>query len=128
MLHVKMPLLTSEQEANAIRPELRPYATAEIAVRKNRGTIKITLEGVILGASAKELQAFLKDVAGFRATKWSLQLEALRVISTNGLRRLVQFARMLRTRGYGLKIENIHSNVYATLQELQLLQEFDWPD
>ncbi len=128
MLHVRMPLLTSAQEARAIRPELQPYATAEIAVRKNRGTIKIALEGVIVGASTEELQAFLKDVASFRATNWRLQLEGLRVISTKGLRLLVQFARMLRTRGYGLKIENIHANIYTTLQELQLLQEFEWPD
>ncbi len=128
MLRVRKPLFISEQETQALRPELQPFASAEIAVRKNRGTIKIALEGVILGASTNELRDFLKDVSSFRAATWILQMEALRVMSTRGLRLLVQFSRLLRGRGYGLKIESIHTNVYTTLRELRLLQEFEWPD
>lgn len=128
MLSVRMPLFTSEPEAREIRPELRPYATAEIAVHKEHGTIKIVLEGVIIGASAKELREFLKDVASFRATSWTIELANLRVISAKGLRILVNFSRVLQKRGAGLRVEKIHNNVYTTLQELDLLQEFEWPD
>ncbi len=128
MLRVRKPLLTLGQEIEEIPTELRPFAAAEIAVRRNHGTIKIVLEGVILDGSVREMRAFLKDVASFRATNWSLQLEALRVISTKGLRVLVQFSRVLRARGYRLTIANLHSQVYTTLQELNLLQEFDWLD
>lgn len=128
MLRVRMPLFTSAQEARAVRPELQPYATAEIAVHKEHGTIKIVLEGVIIGTSAKELRAFLKDVASFRATVWKIELANLRVISAKGLRILVNFSRLLQSRGAGLKIENLHNNIYTTLQELNLLQEFEWPD
>ncbi|MEK7729727.1 MAG: STAS domain-containing protein [candidate division KSB1 bacterium] len=128
MLRVRKSLLASAPKAEALQPELRPFATAEIAVRKNQGTITIILEGVILGESAKELQTFLRDVASFRATHWSVRMAALRVMSANGLRQLVQFSRVLQRRGYKLRVENIHRQVYTTLQELKLLREFEWLD
>lgn len=128
MLRVRKSLSSPAQTAANIQPELQPFATAEIAVQKQRGTITIVLEGVILGESTKELRAFLRDVACFRATQWRLQLQALRVISVNGLRQLVQLARVLRRRGQALRIDGIHQNVYTTLQELKLVREFEWLD
>ncbi len=128
MLRVRKSLLTSAQAAANIQPEFRPFAIAEIAVQKDRGTVTIALEGVILGESVKELQAFLRDVACFRATQWRLQLQALHVISNNGLRQLVQLAHLLQRRGQTLRIDNIHQNVYTTLQELKLVHEFEWLD
>lgn len=128
MLRVQKSLLDPRQADESMKPELRPLAAAEIDVRKNHGTINVTLAGVILGASVSELRAFLQDVACFRATDWSLQLEALRVISAKGLRVLVQFARVLRSRGYRLKIEKVNPELYATLNELKLLHEFEWLD
>jgi anti-anti-sigma factor len=128
MLRVRKPLLIFEQELEKIPTELRPFAAAEIAVRRNCGAITLALEGVILDNSVNELQAFLKDVSCFRATNWNLQMEALRVISTKGLRVLVQFSRVLRGRGHKLTIANIHRQVYTTMQELRLVHEFDWRD
>ena len=128
MLRVQKSLLDTKTAGEKMPAELNPLAVAEIAVRKNHGVIKVTLAGVILGASVSELRAFLKDVAGFRATDWSLQLEALRVISAKGLRVLLQFARVLHSRGYRLKIEKVNPELYATLRELKLLREFEWLD
>lgn len=128
MLCVRKPLYTANQVMQKIRPELRPFASAEIAVRKNHGSIKIALEGVILGDGANELGDFLRDVSSFRASVWTLRMEKLYVISTRGLRQLVRLARRLRGRGCGLVIQSIHGNVYTTLQELKLLREFEWPE
>lgn len=128
MLRVRKSLFAGASSAVSIQPELQPFATAEIAVRKDKGRIKIALQGAILGESAKELRAFLHDVASFRATQWCLEMQALRVISVAGLRQLVQFSRAIQRRGYKLRVENIHQNVYTTLRELQLLHEFEWLD
>ena len=128
MLRVRKSLFAGASSAVSIQPELQPFATAEIAVRKDKGRIKIALQGAILGESAKELRAFLRDVASFRATQWCLEMQALRVISVAGLRQLVQFSRAIQRRGYKLRVENIHQNVYTTLRELQLLHEFEWLD
>ena len=128
MLRVRKSLFAGASSVVSIQPELQPFATAEIAVRKDKGRIKIALQGAILGESAKELRAFLRDVASFRATQWCLEMQALRVISVAGLRQLVQFSRAIQRRGYKLRVENIHQNVYTTLRELQLLHEFEWLD
>lgn len=128
MLRVRKSLFAGASSAVSIQPELQPFATAEIAVRKDKGRIKIALQGAILGESAKELRVFLRDVASFRATQWCLEMQALRVISVAGLRQLVQFSRAIQRRGYKLRVENIHQNVYMTLRELRLLHEFEWLD
>lgn len=128
MLKIHMPLLPSEKTSGVTPPEILPTATAEIAVRGNRGRIRIALAGVIASESVPVLLQFLRDVSCFRATRWSIQMKDLSVISSRGLRVLLKFAHILRQRGFGLQVVGVHPHVLMTMRELDMMNAFVWPD
>jgi len=128
MLHVEMPLSSSDKNDKNVPAELLPVASAEIDFNDGEKSVHITLKGVIEGNSTSRLRQFLKDLTSFRANKWTLQMKDLMVLSNRGLRVLLQFARIIRKRGFLVEIVGIHKNIHVTLQDLNLTHEFGWTD
>jgi len=127
MLNVEMQL-ASPEACSRIPPHLVPVAKAEVDFQGDRKQVRVTLKGVIEGESVNALRRFLKDVSSFRATKWILQMENLQVLSGRGIQMLVKFSRIIRKRGHAVEIHGMHKNLYATLEELEVLKEFQIAD
>jgi hypothetical protein len=121
MLQVTMPLVHSTPEEQSLSSELLPTASVVFASNGGQKTVDIMLKGVIAGASTTALHKFLKAVSLFPGNRWTLQMQDLKIISERGIRKLLQFAAIIRQRGFALEIQGIHRNVYANLQELKLV-------
>ena len=128
MLHITMPLSTSDRGLRPDTTEARPVAAVEISVKGKHQHVNIDLKGAIAGENTPAFLEFLKAVSSFVGTHWTLQMKDLRVLSLQGICHLVQFAEFLHQRGYQLEICSVHRNVYATLQELNLVHTFAWAD
>ncbi|MDZ7268246.1 MAG: hypothetical protein ONB48_10990 [candidate division KSB1 bacterium] len=108
--------------------DLAPLAS--MAVEKNGTEVRIALElqGVISDASAQHLADFLSLAGGLGATRWTLQMQKLVVLSRRGLQSLMRFARLLARRGSKLEIIGISDSVLATLRDLHSVRAFGWAD
>jgi len=114
MLQIRMPLTSSEVPLKNDNFVLMPMAGVDVNVDGKEKHVDINLAGVISGGSAEALQEFLKGVAGFLGTRWTLQMTDLSVISTRGLQTLIQFSRLIQERGCRLEVRGVSQSVYAT--------------
>lgn len=128
MLHITMPLSTSANDLHAEIAGLKPVAAVEVDFQGEKKYVNIHLKGAIAGEHAVTLLEFLKAVSGFVGTHWTLHMKDLSVLSVQGIHHLLQFAQMLRARGHRLEVRSVHSNVYATLQDLKAVNAFAWSD
>ncbi|MCG8606752.1 hypothetical protein MJD09_17430 [bacterium] len=95
------------------------------------GTLKrvnVRLEGVILGEQVNMLRTFLAKIKDHVGDEWLLLLEDLHVISHRGLRVILEFAKVIRQRGYEVEIKSIQMGVLAVFLELDLCQYFKWDE
>jgi anti-anti-sigma factor len=128
MLHITMPLSTSTNDKTSEKAGVNPVAAVEVDVRGKDKFVNIHLKGAIAGENAVTLFEFLKAVSLFVGTRWTLQMKDLNILSMQGLQHLVQFAQILRARGYRLEVLGVHRNVYTTLQDLKAVHAFAWAD
>ncbi|MGH7492522.1 MAG: STAS domain-containing protein [bacterium] len=128
MLHITMPLSTSIDDKRNEKAGIDPVAAVEIDVRGNDKFVNIQLKGAIAGENAVTFFEFLKAVSLFVGTRWTLQMKDLSILSMQGIQHLVQFAQILRARGYRLEVVGVHRNVYTTLQDLKAVNAFAWTD
>lgn len=128
MLHITMPLTTSSSELPDAAADLHAMAAVEINVLGKNKHVNIRLQGAIAGENAAALLDFLKAVSYFVGTHWTLHMKDLKVLSMQGVRHLVHFAEVLRTRGHRLEVRSVHRNVYATLEDLKVMRAFAWAD
>src|SRR5262245_2713811 len=124
ILHIRMPLLPAEKLYPSFPQELLPVGMVEIEAAGKQVVIILALGGAIMNESVPLLRQFLRDVSSFRAENWILQMENLQVISLRGMRVLLQFARILRSRGFGLRVDSIQPSVLATIRELDFMHAF----
>jgi anti-anti-sigma regulatory factor len=99
-------------------------ATLEFTPRKKLVTLR--LEGTILGEHTAALRDFLRNLSYFPGNKWTLELENLAVISMRALKVLVQFAKIVRRRGYDVEIANIQASVLAAFLDSGIHEHFNW--
>ncbi len=128
MLQIIQKLAASTCVDNCAQTDFLPVAVVDVDFKGEQKNVNITLRGVIAGASVAALNEFLKNVSCFPGNRWTLQMKDLRIVSERGLRKLVRFASILRRRGFALEIQEIHQNIYAILQDLNLVQHFGWAD
>ena len=128
MLHITMPLSTSIYDEKTETPIGDPVAAVEIDVRGRDKIVNIQLKGAIAGENTVTFFEFLKAVSLFVGTRWTLQMKDLSILSMQGIQHLVQFAQLLRKRGYRLEVLGVHRNVYTTLQDLKAVSAFAWAD
>jgi len=128
MLQIVMPLAVPARQPQAEGSELPPFAAVEVEAQGRHKRVHIRLEGVIGGEHADTFLEFLKAVSHFAGSRWTLQMKDLKVLSLQGMRHLVHFAESLRASGHQLEVHGVHRNVYATLQDLNLVRAFAWAD
>jgi anti-anti-sigma regulatory factor len=128
MLKITMPLSPATVADHALCAEWRSVAMVDLDLYGKEKRVNITLRGAIAGESANSLLDFLKAVSGFVATRWTLQMQDLRILSVQGTRSLIRFAKIMRKRGHEVEVRGIHRNVYATLLESGYDQVFAWAD
>lgn len=128
MLKITMPLAPEMTVDHSLCAEWRSVAMVDLDLYGNQKTVNITLRGAIAGDSANTLLDFLKAVSGFIATRWILQMQDLKILSVQGTRSLIRFAKIMRKRGCTVEVRGIHRNVYATLREGGHDRIFAWVD
>ncbi len=128
MLKITMPLSAAGPADNSPFTEWRSVAMVDLDLYGKDKSVNITLRGAIAGDSAATLLDFLKAVSSFFGTRWTLQMQDLRILSVQGMRYLVRFAKVMRKRGCAVEVRGIHRNVYATLLEAGHHQDFAWAD
>ncbi len=128
MLKITMPLTPSASADHSICAEWHSVAMVDLDLYGNEKIVNITLRGAIAGDSANTLLDFLKAVSSFVGTRWTLQMQDLKIISVHGMRYLIRFAKIMRKRGCAVEVRGIHRNVYATLREAGHDQVFAWAD
>lgn len=128
MLKITMPLSPAVAVDHSLCAEWRSVAMVDLDLYGKEKRVNITLRGAIAGDSANTLLDFLKAVSAFVATRWTLQMQDLKILSVQGTRSLVRFAKIMRKRGHAVEVRGIHRNVYATLRESGQEQAFAWAD
>lgn len=128
MLKITMPLSPSVSLENSPLGNWQSVAMVDVAQQGSEKTVNITLRGVIAGDSAHTLLDFLKAVSSFFGTRWTLQMQDLKILSVQGTRHLVRFAKLMRKRGCALEVHGVHQNVYTTLREGGYDRVFAWVD
>lgn len=128
MLTITMPLTSQTAVDHSLCAEWRSVAMVDLDLYGNEKRVNITLRGAIAGDSAHSLLDFLKAVSAFVATRWTLQMQDLRILSVQGTRSLIRFAKIMRQRGHAVEVRGIHRNVYATLRESGQENLFAWAD
>lgn len=128
MLKITMPLSSNHLAGETAANEWNSVAMVDLDMRGAEKIVNITLRGAIAGDSAHTLLDFLKAVSGFVGTRWTLQMQDLKVLSVQGMRYLVSFAKNMRKRGCAVEVRGIHRNVYAALTEAGLDRVFAWAD
>ena len=103
-------------------------ATVAATLNFSRRTKHVTLrlEGTILSEHTGALRDFLQNLSYFRGTKWTVELENLDVISMRALKVLVQFAKIIRGRGFDLEVANIQASVLAAFLDSGIHEHFNW--
>lgn len=128
MLKITMPLSNLTSPGTSSTSEWASVAMVDLELDGEQKTVNITLRGTIAGDSARALLDFLKAVSNFIGTRWTLQMQDLRVLSLQGMRHLVCFAKIMRKRGYAVQVRGIHRNVYSVLLEAGHHRVFAWAD
>lgn len=107
---------------------LAPVAAMAVEMKEAEPCVALELQGVISGTSAQRLAEFLELASQQGATRWTLQMQGLAVLSGRGLQSLTGFAQLIGRRGSKLEIIGISESVHATLRDLNLIQAFGWTD
>lgn len=128
MLKITMPLAPEMAVDHSLYAEWHSVAMVDLDLYGKEKRVNITLRGAIAGDSANTLLDFLKAVSAFVATRWTLQMQDLKILSVQGTHALVRFAKIMRKRGHAVEVRGIHRNVYATLRESGHDQVFAWAD
>lgn len=128
MLKITMPLSRLDTSHDAGPTEWNSVAMVDLDLHHGERIVHITLRGTIAGDSAQTLFDFLKAVSSFFGTRWTLQMQDLKVLSVQGVRHLVRFAKIMRKRGCVVEVRGVHRNVYATLLESGYDRIFAWAD
>lgn len=128
MLKITMPLSTTAAVSGTQFTEWHSVAMVDFDLNGDEKSVNITLRGAIAGDSAQTLLDFLKAVSSFIGTRWTLQMQDLKILSVQGMRYLVRFAKIMRKRGCAVEVRGIHRNVYATMLEAGHHRVFAWAD
>ena len=98
----------------------------EISWTRQQDQVLVTLQGIIAGEKTAVLQQTLKSLLQHQEQSWMVDMTHLQVLSLRGVRILAKFARILRKRGWELRVQGENLPLYFMLKEMNLDGLFSW--